>query len=137
MRAGRDEGSAALELVLIAPLLLVLLALVMASGRLVSAKTAVEAVAREAARAAAGAADTEAADSIARQRSREVASDFGLELSRLQVDTEVGSFTRRTPLTVSASYAVRLSDLPALGLIPGSLELSSRHVEYAERFKSR
>lgn len=137
MRTRRDEGNAAIELVLVAPLLLALLAVVVAAGRLVSAKYGVEAVAREAARAAAMAQDPEAAEAIARERSREVSSEFGLEPSRLRLQTEIGSFARGGPLTVRATYAVPLSDLPFFGLIPGPLEVSSRQVDSAERFKSR
>lgn len=137
MKTERDEGNAAIELVLIAPLLLALLALVVAAGRLVSAKSGVEAVAREAARAAAMAQDPQAAEAIARERSREVSSDLGLDPSRIRIETEIGSFDRGAPLTIRATYAVPLSDLPAFGLILGSLEVSSRQVESAERFKSR
>jgi len=57
MKVIREEGTAALELVLIAPALILLLAVVVGSGRVVSTKSAVLDVARESARAAADASD--------------------------------------------------------------------------------
>uniref|UniRef100_UPI001EF46B16 TadE/TadG family type IV pilus assembly protein n=1 Tax=Frankia sp. CiP3 TaxID=2880971 RepID=UPI001EF46B16 len=51
-REGRDAGSAAVELTLLAPLLILLLLLVVAAGRQVQARLLVDAAARQAARAA-------------------------------------------------------------------------------------
>ncbi|MGH8704217.1 MAG: TadE/TadG family type IV pilus assembly protein, partial [Burkholderiales bacterium] len=56
-RARHEEGTAAIEMVLIAPALLLLLAVIVGSGRVVSTKSAVLSVAREAARVAAEAPD--------------------------------------------------------------------------------
>ena len=51
-RGGADEGSAALELVVLAPVLLVLIALVIGAGRTSIAQSSVDAAARDAARQA-------------------------------------------------------------------------------------
>lgn len=137
MKFKGEDGNAAIELILVAPLLLALLAVVVASGRILSTKSALESVARESARAASGESDATAADYIARERGAAVASGLGLDPSRLQLSINSGSFGRGTPLTVEARYSAELSDLPGFGFFPGSFELSARHVELLERYGSR
>jgi Flp pilus assembly protein TadG len=136
-RQRREEGGATLEVVLLTPLLIVLLALIIGAGRLISIRSAVEAVAREAARSASQALSADGAFDIANARANEVASEQTLDPSRLQVSADIGDFDRGSPMTVRVNYLVRLDDLPAFGLIPGSFELSARHVEIVERYKSR
>lgn len=136
-RLRREEGTATLEVVLLTPLLIVLLALILAAGRLIAIRSAVEVVAREAARSASQASSADGALDIANARANEVASEQSLDASRLEVRTEIGDFTRGTPMTVRVNYQVLLDDLPAFGLFPGSFELSARHVEIVEKFKSR
>lgn len=133
----RDEGNASIELVLMAPVLLVILALIVASGRLLSTKSAVEAVTREAARAASQADDAESAKDIAKQRAEDISAELRLDSSRLHLDTKLGAFGRGAPLTVEADYLLPLADLPGFGLLPGSIQVSGRHTELIERFKSR
>lgn len=137
MMIRRDEGNASIELVLMAPVLLVILALIVASGRLLSTKSAVEAVTREAARAASQADNAESANDIAKQRAEDVSAELRLDVSRLRLDTKLGSFGRGAPLTVEVDYLLPLSDLPGFGLLPGSIQVSGRHTELIERFKSR
>lgn len=132
-----DDGNAAVELVMLAPALLLLIAVVVSAGRMMSAKSAVESVAREAARSASQAPDSVTARSVALSRADETAAGLGLDLERLQVVTDEGSFERGAPLAVSVVYKVRLSDLPGFGLIPGSFDVASRQVELIERYKSR
>jgi len=132
-----DEGSAAVELVMIAPALLLLIAVIVGSGRIVSTKSAVESVARESARTA-----SDASDSISAREKGEVsasasAEGLGLDPLRLQVVTDAGDFNRGEPLTVRVSYEVKLADLPGFGLLPGSFVVSARHTEIIERHKSR
>lgn len=133
----REEGSAAVEMVLVAPMLIVLLATVIGAGRVVSTKSAVVSVAREAARAAAEAPNPETAAAVARARAGDVATGLGLDPSRLDITLDPGTFDRGEPYQVAVSYRVELSDLPALGFLPGSFVVSARHAELTERFKSR
>lgn len=132
-----DRGSASVELVLIAPALLLLLAVVVGAGRVVSTKSAVLSAAREAARAAAAAPDAETAASVARMRANEVAAGLGLDPGRMTVSPESGSFARGAPYAVRVSYRVTLADLPAFGLLPGSFTVTARHAELTDRYKSR
>jgi Flp pilus assembly protein TadG len=137
VRIKRENGTAALELMLVAPALILLLGVVIGAGRVVSTKSAVLDVARESARAAADAPDPQSASAIAMARAREVAAGLGLDVTRLVVEEEAGTFGRGTPFTVTISYRVRLGDLPAFGLLPGSFVVTAHHTELTDRYRSR
>ena len=132
-----ERGTAAVEMVLIAPVLIVLLAAVVGAGRIVSTKSAVLAVAREAARAASDATDASGAIALARQRADQVAAGFGLDPSRLEISQSPGGYERGAPYVVTVSYRIELDDLPGLGFVPGSFVVSSAHTELIDRYKSR
>ena len=137
MKLHDEGGTAAVELALLAPVLVLLLAAVVAAGRVVDTKSAVLAVAREAARAASEAPDASEARQAATERARQVAAGLGLDPGRLVVSQDDGGFVRGEPYTVYVTYRVRLADLPALGVLPGSFVLFAEHSELVERFKSR
>jgi hypothetical protein len=132
-----EQGTAAIELALLAPVLVLLLATVVGSGRVVQTKSAVVAVAREAARAGSEASDAPEARLLAEERARQVAAGLGLDLGRLVISQDPGGFRRGEPYTVLVTYRVRLADLPGLGILPGSLVISAEHSEIVERYKSR
>jgi Flp pilus assembly pilin Flp len=134
----RDErGTAAVELALLAPVLVLLLAVVMAAGRVVETKSAVLSVAREAARAASEAPDASAARRAATQRAQEVAVGLGLDSGRLVLSQDPGSFGRGESYAVRVAYRLGSADLPGLGILPGSFIISGEHAELIQRFKSR
>jgi Flp pilus assembly pilin Flp len=134
----RDErGAAAVEMALLAPVLVLMLATVVAAGRVVETKSAVLAVAREAARAASEAPDASEARRSASERARQVAVGLGLDPARLIISQDPGGFRRGEPYTVHVTYRVGLADLPGLGILPGSFVISAEHSEIVERFKSR
>ncbi|HYU15577.1 MAG TPA: TadE/TadG family type IV pilus assembly protein [Candidatus Acidoferrum sp.] len=138
MRTLRGErGTAAVELVLLAPVLVLLIAVVVAAGRMVETKSAVLSVAREAARAGSEAPDAATAYDEALDTARDVAAGLGLDPARLVVSQDSGGFRRGAPYVVSVSYEVPLGDLPGLGLLPGSVVLGAEHAELIQRFKSR
>ena len=132
-----ERGTAAVELVLLAPVLVMLVAIVVAAGRMVETKSAVLSVAREAARAGSEAPDATTAHDAALATAQEVASGLGLDPTRLDVSQDPGGFRRGAPYVVSVSYQVPLADLPGLGLLPGSVVIGAEHAELIQRFKSR
>jgi Flp pilus assembly pilin Flp len=136
-RFRNEDGSAAVEFALLAPLLLALLALVIAVGRVITIRSAVESISREAARSASAAQTAEAALNTAQARADQVAGELELDPARLDLETNIGEFTRGSPIEIRATYKVLLDDLPAFGLFPGSFDVSARHLEIVERFKSR
>jgi Flp pilus assembly protein TadG len=132
-----ERGTAAVEMALLAPVLVVLMATVVAAGRIVETKSAVLAVAREAARTASEAPHAASAQSAALSTAHEVAAGLGLDAARLALAQSPGAFDRGEPYRVSVSYRVQLADLPGLGILPGSFVLSAEHAELIQRFKSR
>jgi hypothetical protein len=137
MKLRGERGTAAVELVVLAPVLVVLVAVVAAAGRMVETKSAVLSVAREAARAGSEAPDATTAHDSALVTAREVATGLGLDPTRLEVSQDPGGFRRGEQYEVSVSYQVPLADLPGLGLLPGSVVLGAEHAELIQRFKSR
>ncbi|MGH2847732.1 MAG: TadE/TadG family type IV pilus assembly protein [Thermoleophilaceae bacterium] len=134
---GDQRGSAAIEAVLVAPVLLALVALLIGGGRVTSAQAALAAVAREAGRVAVTAPTPEEAVAWGQMRAREVAAGYQLDPSRLRVSIRPGAFARGGDVFVEATYSVGLSDLPSLGLIPGAASLTATHVEPIDAHISR
>jgi len=137
MTLGSERGTAAVELALLAPVLVVLVAIVAAADRMVETKTAILSVAREAARVASEAPNAAAAHDAALATSEKVAAGLGLDPARLSVAQDHGGFGRGEPYEVSVSYQVTLADLPGLGLLPGSFVLGAEHAELIQTYKSR
>lgn len=137
MRPPGDRGSASIELVLIAPSLLLLLAVMLAGARMVESKSAVASVARETARAAAAEPNLQAAVERGEAAGLLEASSLGLDVTRLSIVQEPGAFERGARYEVTVSYQVRLSDLPGFGLLPGLFTVTSGQMETVERHKSR
>ena len=132
-----ERGSAAVEALLVAPVLLVLIALLVGGGQITSDQAAVRAVAREAGRVAVTAPSAIEAVELGRARASEIAAGYGLDSSDLRVSIGPGSFERGGDVQISVTYTVELSNLPALGLIPGTTQLTASHVEPIDRHMSR
>jgi Flp pilus assembly pilin Flp len=137
MRLRSERGTAAVELALLAPVLVVLVAVVTAAGRMVGTKSAVLSVAREAARAAAEAPNAAAAHDAAIATAQQVAEGLGLDPARLSIVEDPNGFARGAPYEVSVSYEVSMADLPGLGLLPGSVTLGAEHAELIDTYRSR
>jgi hypothetical protein len=137
MRLRSERGTAAVELALLAPVLLMLVAVVTAAGRVVETKSAVLSVAREAARAAAEAPNAAAAHDAAIATAQQVAEGLGLDPARLSIVEDPHGFSRGAPYEVSVSYQVSMADLPGLGLLPGSVTLGAEHAELIDTYRSR
>ncbi len=137
IRRHRERGTATLELTVVALGLLVFAAGLIAIGRLTDTRTALAGVAREAARAAADAPSATEAIRLGQDTARQTASGYGLDPARLQVTVDPRGFARGGTLLVTASYRVRLSDLPTMRLLPGEVTLRARQLEPIDPFRSR
>jgi Flp pilus assembly pilin Flp len=137
MRLRSERGTAAVELALLAPVLLVLVAVVSGAGRMVETKSAVLSVARESARSAAEAPNANAAHDAAIATAQQVAEGLGLDPARLSIVQDPHGFVRGAPYEVSVSYQVSMADLPGLGLLPGSVTLGAEHAELIDAYRSR
>lgn len=140
-RASRAEsGNAALELVILAPILLALLSLVIAAGRTTVAQGSVDAAARDAARQASIALTPAAAQTAGLVSARAALRQDGLDCSpAVVIDTsQFTSVPVGLPAAVTAvvSCAVPLANLALPGL-PGTAHLSARFTSPLDTYRSR
>jgi Flp pilus assembly protein TadG len=136
---GRDDGNAALELVVLAPVILFLLGLVIAAGRTSIAQGAVDAAARDAARQASIALTPGAAEAAALSSARAALSQDGLDCNPVVlVDTSQFGVPVGQPASVTATVKCRvpLSDLVVPGL-PGSRLLIYQFTSPLDPFRER
>jgi len=134
-KAGGESGQALVEAALAIPVLLVLVFGVVAAGRVVEAKIAVQAAARESSRALAVAPSEEQGVVAALTAGENVANGYGLDGSRLTIELDSGGFSRSGTVTSDVQYSVSLSDLPLLSFF--EVEVSSSHTEQIALYRSR
>lgn len=135
IRRWRSEaGSASLELVLLTPVLLVLLLLVVAGGRLALARERVDAAARDAARSGtiARTAVDARADAIAAAQAR--LDDEGVSCRNLDVVVDTAAFAPGGHVAATVTCTVDLDDLTLLG-VPGTRTVTATAVETVDRFR--
>jgi Flp pilus assembly protein TadG len=126
LRLGRgDSGSAAAELVLLTPLLVLMMLLTVAAGRLVQARLQVDSAAQQAARAASLARDPATATADATATATAALASENLTCANLAVSTGTSDFQPGGQVTVQVSCTVALSGLALLHL-PGTRTLTSR-----------
>ncbi|WTX00307.1 pilus assembly protein [Streptomycetaceae bacterium NBC_01309] len=115
----RDErGSAAVELVLLVPLLVLVLLLVVALGRFASARGLVDDAAHQAARAASLTRSATAAEQAAYQAAHAALDGAGVTCTSLVVSVDTGGFAPGGRVRVAVACTVSLAEMGALGL-PG------------------
>ena len=124
--AARDRGSASLELVVIAPALLALAALIVASGRVALAGQSVETAAAQAARDATLTRTVTAGKAAATDTAARVLAAQGLHCSATDVDVDADDLRlpigRPGAVQVQIACTVRLSDVGLPG-VPGTKTL--------------
>jgi TadE-like protein len=140
-----DEGSAALELVVLAPVLLVLLALIIAAGRTSVAQSSVDAAARDAARQASLALSPDSAQQAGQESAAQALREDGLDCASEKVTVDTGvpgdsgfGLSPGTPAHVSATVwcKVPLSDLFLPGL-PGFHLMTSTFYSPLDVYRER
>ncbi|MFH8736800.1 TadE/TadG family type IV pilus assembly protein [Streptomyces sp. NPDC017964] len=136
----QDRGSYALETAVLAPVLIAILGLMIAFGRITDADGAVDSAAHAAARAAslerdAGTAQTKAQDAVTRSLSGE---GITCQTSNVAIDTsgyatDVGE---TATVTASISCTANLSDIALPGL-PGAKTLSASWTSPIDTYRAR
>ncbi len=138
--AGRDRGSATIELAVLAPALLALLGLVIVAGRISTAGSAVEQGAASAARAASIARDARAAQVAADRSAREALRDQGITCRTVTSSVDVRGFAvavgSPASVTVTVRCVVPLSDLAVPGM-PGQRTVTATMTSPIDRFRGR
>ena len=135
-----DRGSTTLELVVWAPGLLLVIALLTVAGRVNSANAAVEQAAVDAARTASSARTAIGARDLARASAQTTLAAQGLQCMTTTVVLDTSGFGTRPgqSATVSATVTcpVRLSDLSVPGL-PGTRTVSHTATSSLDTFRER
>jgi Flp pilus assembly protein TadG len=135
-----DDGNAALELVILAPVLLALLGLVIAAGRMSIAQGSVDAAARDAARQASISLTPAAAQAAGQASARAALRRDGLDC-RPAVLINVSQFAATQPgepaaVTATVRCAISLSDLALPGL-PGRTLVQAEFTSPLDVYRSR
>jgi Flp pilus assembly protein TadG len=135
-----ETGAVAVEAALLAPALLLVLALLMFGGRNALATGAVEQAAVDAARAASLARTGPLADTAAREAAGRSLADQDLDCATITVQVETSGFRTQPGQEATISTAVtcilQLSDLALPGL-PGSKRISATAVSAIDKYRER
>ena len=129
-----QRGSAAVELVLVTPVLIALMLFVVAGGRLASSRADVDAAARDSARAASIARSPATAERDGTIAAEATLTDRDVSCRTLTVTIDTADFRPGGTVAATVSCDVELADLTGLGL-PGRRTISSRFVEPVDAFR--
>lgn len=136
----RDRGSAAVEVVLLAPVLLAMIALVIFGGRVALARQALSAAAFDAARAASLERTAAAARTAARQAADVVLDVHSLQCSGDDLRLDLTGFGRSVgegaEVRVDLRCAVAVGDLSLPGL-PGQITVAAQATSPIDRYRER
>jgi Flp pilus assembly protein TadG len=130
-----ERGSAAIELTLVTPALLVLLLFVVFVGRLVQARASVDTAARDAARAASIAPGPDSA-ATAGQSAASADLDTGSTTCRhLTVDVDTADFRLGGIVSATVTCTVDLGDLGLLS-VPATKSITSTFAEPVDTYEN-
>ena len=134
MRQRNERGSASVELVLLTPVLVGLLCLTVAFGRVENARADIEASARDAARAASLERTAVSARIAGEQAARAGLDAAGYSCLPLTVDVDTAGWAAGATVTATVTCTLRLSDVTGMG-IPTSRTLTARFSEPIDRYR--
>jgi hypothetical protein len=129
-----ERGSAATEIVIVVPLLLVFVLFMVLGGRLALAHGEADSAAREAARAASIARSAAAAASDARQAAADTLTHAGISCRSFAVTVDTSRFRPGGAVTTQVACTAALHDLGLLG-VPGSRTLHGRYTAPVDRYR--
>lgn len=137
----REEGSASVEVAVLTPLLLAVLVVVIAAGRVVTAHHALEHAATTAARAASLARTPSGAHSAATSTGLQVLGEQHLACTDLTQDLDTSGLATRAGttgvVTVGLRCSVSLADLTGLSGLPGGIPLRAEFSSPVDPFRGR
>lgn len=131
-RLQRDEGSSIVEVVLIAPALMLVMVFVVLVGRLAMAAVDVNATAHAAARAASLAATREQAQAAGQRVAATIPAGAACKQREVKVDT--ATFKPGGIVRVRISCHISLEEIT--GLVPGTHTLTASSVSPVDPFRS-
>ena len=140
MSGTSERGSATLELAIIGPALIVLLAVVIAAGRIQVAGGAVEQAAAAGAREASIARTPAAAAAIAEAAATRVLTQQDLDCAALTVTTDTSGYAAPVgqvgQVGATVTCVVPLSDL-GVPVLPGARTLTAQSTSVLDRYRGR
>lgn len=135
-----DRGALSLEAMVLFPVLIMVLLLVVAAGRVTSSHNAVDSAARNASRAASLERNGGSASSAGQETAREVLAQQGLQCTSTSVSISTGGFSARigepASTTATVTCVVNLSDIALPGL-PGSKTMTSSFTSPIDSYRQR
>ncbi|MFJ5851099.1 TadE/TadG family type IV pilus assembly protein [Streptomyces sp. NPDC092903] len=135
-----DRGALSLEAVILFPVLILVLLLVVALGRIGSANNAVDAAARNAARAASLERTGGSASTAGQQMARSVLNQQGLQCTSTSFSVSTAGFSAQigepASTTATVTCTVRLSDIGLPGL-PGTKTMTSSFTSSIDSYRQR
>lgn len=131
---GSQRGAAAVELVLVTPVLIVLLLFVVAGGRLADARAQVDAAARDAARAGTLARSAAGAERAGKEAADSRLHDAGVECRSLLVQVDATRFAPGGTVAATVTCTVDLGDLTLLA-VPGSRSVTATAAEPVDVYR--
>ncbi len=134
LRAPRDQGSVSTELVLITPVLITLLLVVVSLGRLASARSDVDAAARDAARAAANTRSSVQAIDAGERAARAALIEGGVTCRTLTVAVDTDEFRSGGTVRATVSCTVELESLTGVAL-PGSRTVTATFLAPVDQYR--
>lgn len=135
-RRGRGEGGQAIaELVIVAPVLLLVIVLMISLGRVDSAQGDVESAARAAVQAAVVQSDPADAQAQATAAATSTLAGAGLTCPSPQVTTDTQNFVPGGSVSVTVTCVTSLADVTVPGL-PGSKTLSATSTAHIDPFRA-
>lgn len=134
-RARDQRGDAAVELTLLAPVLLVILLFVVGLGRMAHANQQVESVAADAARAASLERNTAASTSVAQQAAARSLDHAGLSCTNMDVDVDVSQYKPGGTVEVTVTCTASMGDVAMAGF-PGTRKFKATSVVPIEYYRA-
>ncbi|MBI3913114.1 MAG: pilus assembly protein [Chloroflexi bacterium] len=117
MKRRRDFGQAYIELVMVLPIMLIVIAALIFFGRVLYVKIALDMASYDACRAAVEALDPSAGAAQGFVAGRQTLAGFDLQLAGAAISVAPqGAWDRGTPVMCAASYNVFVGDVPFVGL---------------------
>lgn len=130
-----DRGAAAAEMVLLAPVVLVMLVFAAGLGRLAHASQQVSSVASDAARAASLERNTAASAAVARRAAARSLDKAGLSCTQMGVNVNVSAYRPGGTVQVSVTCTAALGDVAMAGF-PGSKRFQATAVVPIEFYRA-
>lgn len=135
-RRPRDSrGTAAVELVLIAPVLMLILLFVVGLGRMAHTRQQVESVAADAARTASLERNTDASAAAARTAAQASLGQAGVTCANLAVAVNLSGYQPGGQITVNVSCTAALTDVAMAGL-PGTRTFTASSTVPIETYRA-